>query len=122
MINQPNFPIFTPENEARALAEIERRQRELDITNVDHILLWLEAWKSHAGSGYLACRIADAYEEAITQARRKALEEAAEVAWMEAVAALHDEDDGAPFAHLHRETAGTIHKAIRALIEKEGQS
>lgn len=61
----------------KATAETERLQRELDITNADHIALWLEANVGDIpGDGipipWLACRIIDAHE-AVTTELMKAL-------------------------------------------------
>lgn len=54
----------------RATIETERLQRELDITNADHIALWLEAnLPQISGEDFsipwLACRIIEAHEAAI---------------------------------------------------------
>lgn len=65
----------------RAVAETNRLQRELDITNADHIALWLDANTipdepmNQCGS-WLACRIVEAHEVAAQQARAQALKEA----------------------------------------------
>lgn len=48
----------------QASAETERLQRELDITNADHIALWLEANMHDSTLGWLACRIVEAHEAA----------------------------------------------------------
>lgn len=45
-----------------ALAETDRLTRELDITNADHIALWLEANMPDSPLAWLACRIAEAHE------------------------------------------------------------
>jgi hypothetical protein len=55
-------PIFTPERIAAAHAETARLQSDLDITNADHIALWLEANMSDSPLGWLACRIVEAHE------------------------------------------------------------
>jgi len=54
-----------------AVEETDRLERELDLTNVDHIALWLEA---NAISpplthqlGWVACRIAEAYEAQVAK-------------------------------------------------------
>jgi hypothetical protein len=52
-----------------ACAETERLQRELDITNADHVALWLEAntipdEPMNQCISWLACRIVEAYEAA----------------------------------------------------------
>lgn len=55
----------------RAGDKVERLSHELDITNADHIVLWLETnLAPGCGStiGYLACRIVEAHERAL-QAR-----------------------------------------------------
>lgn len=57
--------MFTPERIEAANAETERLQRELDITNVSHIALWLEANDPYEGDAWLACQIADAYDRAL---------------------------------------------------------
>lgn len=56
---------FTPERIAAAHAETDRLSRELDITNPDHIALWLEANIDDANLAFLACRIVEAHEAAI---------------------------------------------------------
>ena len=50
-----------------AAAETERRQRELDITNADHIAVWLENHLPDASIAWLACRIVEAHEAASPQ-------------------------------------------------------
>ena len=52
---------LTAEVIATASAETDRLQRELNITNADHIALWLEA-NMTAPLAWLACRIAEAHE------------------------------------------------------------
>lgn len=59
--------MFTPERIEAANAETERLQRELDITNADHIALWLEANDPYDGDAWLACQIADAYDRALAR-------------------------------------------------------
>lgn len=56
---------FTPERIAAANAETDRLTRELDITNADHIALWLEANMAESSLAWLACRIVEAHEAAI---------------------------------------------------------
>lgn len=58
-------PVFTPEAIQAASEETARLTRELDITNADHIALWLEANKDDSSLGWLACRIVEAHEAAI---------------------------------------------------------
>lgn len=58
--------LFTPERIAAAHAETERLCRDLDITNADHIALWLEANIGDASLGYLAVRIIEAHEAALS--------------------------------------------------------
>lgn len=53
---------FTPEAIEAANIETERLCRELDITNADHIALWLEANTPDASTAFLACRIIEAHE------------------------------------------------------------
>jgi hypothetical protein len=53
------------------VAETNRLQRELDITNADHIALWLEAntipdEPMSQCISWLACRIVEAHERAVT--------------------------------------------------------
>lgn len=47
---------------ALADEQVERLTRELDITNADHIVLWLEANLPDAELPWLACRIVEAHE------------------------------------------------------------
>lgn len=49
----------------KADAETERLQNEPDITNADHIALWLEANMKDASLSWLACRIVEAYEKVL---------------------------------------------------------
>lgn len=44
--------------------QTERLTRELDITNADHIALWLEANMGDSSLAWLACRIVEAHEAA----------------------------------------------------------
>ena len=53
----------------RANEEVERLTRELDITNADHIALWLEA-NSDAPLAWQAVRIVEAYETALRNPRK----------------------------------------------------
>lgn len=53
-----------------AAAETERLTRELDITNADHIALWLEANMENSPLGWLACRIIEAHETVLANPPR----------------------------------------------------
>ena len=53
---------MTPEQIATASAETERLAHNLDITNVDHVALWLDENLSDASPIWLACRIVEAHE------------------------------------------------------------
>lgn len=55
----------------KAAAETERLQRELDITNADHIALWLETNKDDSSLGWLACRIIEAHEQSLSTLRQR---------------------------------------------------
>jgi hypothetical protein len=71
-----------------AVAETNRLQRELDITNADHIALWIEAntipnEPMNQCASWLACRIVEAHEAAMAE-RIAALE--AEVARLQEAA------------------------------------
>lgn len=57
--------IFTPERIRAADAETARWCAELDITNADHIALWLETNTDEPRSRWLAVQIAEAFERAI---------------------------------------------------------
>lgn len=58
--------LFTPEAIEAASAETERLCRELDITNADHIALWLESWlEDDCSVAFLACRIIEAHEAVV---------------------------------------------------------
>lgn len=59
--------IFTPERIEAASAAVERYCAELDITNADHIALWLETNTEEPRIGWLAVQIAEAYERAINR-------------------------------------------------------
>lgn len=57
---------MTGEQIERASAEVERLSRELDITNADHIALWLETNNTDdTPTAWLACRIIEAHEAAL---------------------------------------------------------
>lgn len=63
-----------------AKAETFRLQRELDITNADHIALWLEANKDDSSLAWLACRIIEAHEQEMALAALRAQPASDEVA------------------------------------------
>lgn len=72
-IGPKGFEELPPEVAAweRAVAETNRLQRELNITNADHIALWLEAntipdEPMSQCISWLACRIVEAHERAVT--------------------------------------------------------
>lgn len=48
----------------KAAAEVKRLQSDINITNADHIALWLEANIENSPLGWLACRIVEAHEAA----------------------------------------------------------
>jgi hypothetical protein len=87
--------MFTPERIEAANNKVARLQCELDITNADHIALWLEANDPYEGDAWLAVQIADAYDRAheATKAELQALREAipADV-WNAAVSTLTRKD------------------------------
>lgn len=69
---------ITDEMIEAASVETERLSRELDITNADHIVLWLESnlgpaaklfYSGAATVGYLACRIVEAHEAELATLR-----------------------------------------------------
>lgn len=96
-------PLFTPEAAVRAEAETERLSHELDITDADHIALWLEENMEDATLGWLACRIIEAHEAALTslQARDEVIEQCAAIC-----------DDADKSTH-----PADLADAIRALLE-----
>lgn len=57
---------MTPEEIIAAQIEVARLTHELDITNADHIALWLEANMDNSSLTWLACRIIEAHEAIIT--------------------------------------------------------
>ncbi|MEG8219021.1 hypothetical protein OSJ57_00075 [Sphingomonas sp. HH69] len=59
-----NKGLFTDAAIKAAETETERLTRELDITNADHIALWLEANMGDSSLAWLACRIVEAHEAA----------------------------------------------------------
>lgn len=114
---------MTPEEIIAAHNEVARLTHELDITNADHIALWLEANMDDSPLAWLACRIIEAHEAILTariasaraEGRREGIEEAAKVA--------DQAYDG--FAPVYSRTEGYnsatryIAKQIRALAEKQ---
>lgn len=70
--------LFTPEAIEAASAETERLSRELDITNADHIALWLESWlEDDCSVAFLACRIIEAHEAIASRIAAEAISTAA---------------------------------------------
>lgn len=67
--HEPCAVTLTEADFARASAETERLQRELDITNADHIALWLESNMGDSALGWLACRIIEAHEQEVSLVR-----------------------------------------------------
>jgi hypothetical protein len=62
---------MTPTTDLQKLADlatldVERLEKELDITNADHIALWL-ASAGQMSISYLAVQIANAYDRAIAK-------------------------------------------------------
>lgn len=78
---------MTSEQIKSAMAEMERRQEVLDITNAEHIVLWLEANIKDSPIAWLACRIIEAHEAIVTareasaraEGRREGIEAAAKI-------------------------------------------
>lgn len=65
-----------------AVARVNLLSRELDITNADHIALWLEASKPLDDSlAWLACRIIEAHEIEVAKREHAAREEGREAEW-----------------------------------------
>ena len=58
--------LFTPARLLDASLEVDRLEKELDVTNADHISLWLSA-NAPMSISYLSVRIAEAYDRAITK-------------------------------------------------------
>lgn len=82
----------TVTNWQKAVAETNRLQRELDITNADHIALWIEAntipdEPMSQCASWLACRIVEAHEAA-AQAERERLAALAGDGLVEAIARI----------------------------------
>jgi hypothetical protein len=81
--------MFSAQAYDEASRETQRLCYELDITNADHIVLWLEQQlNGHVGPlAYIACRILDAHEAAlatpapsiVTGSDERAREDAAEI-------------------------------------------
>lgn len=63
----PDSGRFTPERIRTASVEVEHLSHELDITNADHIALWLETNKDNSPLGWLACRIVEAHEARLAE-------------------------------------------------------
>jgi hypothetical protein len=66
-------PMTEQSNVTEAMRETARLQRELDITNADHIALWIEHntlldEPMNQCTSWLACRIVEAHEAAMTTA------------------------------------------------------
>jgi hypothetical protein len=85
---------ITQESIDAALAETERLSRELNITNADHIALWLEANREDSSIGWMACRIIEAVEAVVAAAEQAEREACARVAekWIEPVMATDHEN------------------------------
>ena len=64
--NQKQSP-FTPEAMEKASNAVERYCAELDLTNADHIALWLETNTEEPRIAWLAVRIAEAFDRAISR-------------------------------------------------------
>lgn len=58
---------MTPEIIAAASAQVERYEHELDLTNADHIALWLETNTDEPRISWLAVQISDAFDRAINR-------------------------------------------------------
>ncbi len=56
--------VFTEEMINAATAETERLSHELDISNADHVALWLESNISNSTLAWLAASITAAHEQA----------------------------------------------------------
>lgn len=65
---------FSPQNIERASKAVERLCTELDITDADHIALWLEGNALGSTFAWLAVRIVEAHERVITRERIAAAE------------------------------------------------
>lgn len=60
-------PLLTPEAMEKARKAVERYCAELDITNADHIALWLETNTEEPRIAWLAVQISDAFDRAISR-------------------------------------------------------
>lgn len=102
----------------KAAEETKRLQRELDITNADHIALWIEAntipdEPMNQCASWLACRIVEAHEAAALELSRRCvpIEEYQRV--VGALRAIRDDqgpasDWAAKFAELQMWTASAF--------------
>lgn len=59
--------LFTPEAMMKASNAVERYCAELDLTNADHIALWLETNTEEPRIAWLAAQIAGAFDRAISR-------------------------------------------------------
>ena len=59
----PVAPVVTDEMALSISLDVDRLEKELDITNADYIALWL-ASAGKMPISFLACQIADAYDRA----------------------------------------------------------
>lgn len=64
--NQKQSP-FTSEAMVKASNAVERYCAELDLTNADHIALWLETNTEEPRIAWLAVQIAEAFDRAISR-------------------------------------------------------
>ena len=62
-MTNPVAPVVTETAVLSACLDVDRLEKELDITNADYIALWL-ASSGQMSISFLACRIADAYDRA----------------------------------------------------------
>lgn len=71
---------FTQADIEAASQKVNRLSRELDVTNADHIALWLEANDPYDGDAWLAVQIIEAHERATAtlRAQNAAMKEAIE--------------------------------------------
>lgn len=61
MTKPPVAPVVTDEMALSISLDVDRLEKELDITNADYIALWL-ASAGKMPISFLACQIADAYD------------------------------------------------------------